>query len=156
VIILHNSYSSRTSHVHYIYMSHHACMISLYIISRLDFPVIVLNTANYISLLISMPYSCCDYIFHILSFIVLFPSCTLAGPLLTDHYYYFSVSRSISWYRVLIVDHILVLRWVQFFSWFVLFRYSGWYVHVLVFHICDFIPALGCICIYVCYPARCW
>ena len=21
-----------------------------------------------------------------------------------------------------------------------------------VFHICDFIPALGCICIYVCYP----
>jgi len=24
----------------------------------------------------------------------------------------------------------------------------------LVFYICAFIPALGCICIYVCYPAR--
>jgi len=26
--------------------------------------------------------------------------------------------------------------------------------YVSVFHICAFIPALGCICIYVCYSAR--
>ena len=43
--------------------------------------------------------------FHILSFTILFSSCTLAGPLLTDHYYYFSVSRSASWYSELIVEH---------------------------------------------------
>jgi len=27
-------------------------------------------------------------------------------------------------------------------------------VYVSVYHICDFIPALGCIYIYVCYPAH--
>jgi len=29
-------------------------------------------------------------------------------------------------------------------------------VYDSIFHICDFIPALGCICIYVCYPACYW
>ena len=67
--------------------------------------------------------------FHILSPTVLFSLCTLAGPVLTN-LYYFSVSRLGSWYRELIVEHILVQSFsgeFSFFSWLVLFRYDGWY-----------------------------
>jgi len=67
--------------------------------------------------------------FHILSFTVLSPSCTLVGPLLTDHYY-FSVSKSENRYRELIIEYILVQLFFgefNFISWLVLFRYGGWY-----------------------------
>jgi len=67
--------------------------------------------------------------FHFLSFTVPFPLCTLAGPLLTD-FYYFLVSRWERGYRELIVEHILVQLFsaeFSFFSWLVLFRYGGWY-----------------------------
>ena len=143
-------------------MSHYACMVSLYMIYRLDFPVIVITFSSrycqtyrtsYFNALLVMLLP-----FHILSFCYSFPSCTLAGLLLTD-LYYFSIFRSESRYRELIVEHILVQLFsdeFSFFSWIVLFRYGGWYCLCSVFHICAFIHALGCICIYVCYPARCW
>ena len=95
--------------------------------------------------------------FHILSFTILFPLC-LIGPLLMD-LYYFSISISKSQYRELIIEHILVQLFsveFSFFSWLVIFRYSGWYYYDSVFHICVFISVLDCICVYVCYPAHNW
>ena len=128
VIILHNSYSSRTSHVHYIYVT--SCMHGL----------LVHNWSS--------QFSCCCYYFQfsILPIISYFlfqcstraftifsyssftvPSCTLAGLLLTD-FIIFQYLDSESQYRELIVEHILVQLssgQFSFFSWLVLFRYGG-------------------------------
>ena len=56
---------------------------------------------------------------HILSFIVLLLLCTLTCLLLTD-LYYFSVSKSESQYRELIIEHILVQLFSSEFSFFFL------------------------------------
>jgi len=55
--------------------------------------------------------------FHNHSLTVLFPSCTLPGPVLMD-LYYFSVSRLESEYRELIVERILVQPYSGKFSFF--------------------------------------
>ena len=66
VFMLHDSYSSRTSRVHYIHVT--TCIHGL-IIHDLSFWLFlllllhsVLDAANHIVLIISMPYSCCYYI----------------------------------------------------------------------------------------------
>ena len=89
VIMLHDSYLFRTFHVHYIHVT--LCMHGLLVhdlSSRLFLLLLlpsVLDTAKYIVLM-----SCLLLLlFHILSFIILFPSCTLASPLLTDLYIIF-------------------------------------------------------------------
>ena len=110
----------------------------------------VLNTANKIVLFISVPYLYCYCIF-IISLLLFFTSCTLVGPVLTD-LYYFSMFRSESRYRELIVERILNQFSSGKFSFFLDLSYSATVddiVHDSVFHICIFIPILGCICIYV-------
>jgi len=115
----------------------------------------VLDTAKHIIL---MSYLLLLHL-YILLFTVLFPSCTLAGPLLTD-LNYFLVSRSDSRYRELIVEHILVLLFsgeFYFFSWLVLFRYGGWYCLWFCVSYMWFYPCARLYMhIYVCYPARYW
>jgi len=129
VIILHNSYSSGISHVCYICHIMHArsyCTWSIILIFFLLLLLSVLDTAKHIVL---MSYLLLLHL-RILFFIVLFPSCTLAGLLLTDHYYYYSIFRSASWYGEMIVEYILAQLFsseFSSFSWLVLFRYSGWY-----------------------------
>jgi len=89
MIMLHDSYLSRTSHVHYIYVT--SCMHGFIVhdlssrLFLLLLLLLVLDTAKYIVL---MSYLLLLH-FHILSFIVLFPSCTLASLLLTDLYIIF-------------------------------------------------------------------
>jgi len=105
-----------------IYMSHYACTVSLYMIYRPDYsfycyyfqfsiPLIILFLLFQYSTRAVTTFS---YSLFLLFF---FPSCTLAGPLLTD-LYYFSVFRSESWYRELIVEHILVQLFSGEFSLF--------------------------------------
>ena len=99
-------------------MSHRACTVSLYIIFRLDFFIIVITfSSRYCQTYYSYALLVLLLYFQILSFTVLFPSCTLAGLVLTD-LYYFSVSRSESWYRKWIVEHILVQLSSSEFSFF--------------------------------------
>jgi len=109
--MLHNSYSFRTSHIHYVHVT--SCMVFLYLIYRLDFSVIVITFSSryyFNALLVLLLY------LHILSFIVLLSSCTLAGPLM--NLYYFSVSRSERRHRELIINHILVQLFCDEFSLF--------------------------------------
>ena len=134
-----------------------SCTWSIVSIFLLLLLVLVLNTAKHIILLVSMPYLYCYriFIFSLLLFFFFLYSC---GPLLTE-LYYFSVSRSERRYRELIIEHILIQLFsdeFSFFSWLVLFRYGGWYCLWFSISYMCFIPALGCICIYVCYPTRCW
>ena len=126
VIILHNSYSYRTSHIHYLHVT--LCMHGLHVhdlssqLFLLLFLFLVLDTAKHIVL---MFYLLLLHL-HILPFTILFPLCTLTGPLLMD-LYYLSVSKSESQSRGLIVEHILVLLTsaeFSFFSWLVLFRFG--------------------------------
>ena len=138
VIILHNSYWFRTFHVHYIYVT--PCMRDLLVYD------------------LSSRFSCYYFYFHFSIFpIILFllfqcPTCIVIASSYSLFYcsfpfvyscwsllmdlYYFSVFRSESRYRELIVDHILVQLFsseFNFFSWLVLFRYDGW--HCLYFSI---------------------
>ena len=89
VIILHDSYLSRTSHAHYIHVT--PCMYDLIVhdLSSWLFLLLllfsVLDTAKHIML---MSYLLLLH-FHILSFIILLPSCALVGPLMTDLYIIF-------------------------------------------------------------------
>ena len=104
-------------------MSHNACTVFLYMIYRLDFfPVIIITFSS------RYCQSYCSYFnvllalllyLHILSFIVLLLLCTLVGPLLAN-LYYFSVSRTESRYRELIVEHILIQLFSGEFSFFFL------------------------------------
>ena len=84
LIILWLYYTTVTRPGHFIFiinMSHHACTVSLYIIYRLDFPIIiitvVLDTAKYIIVLTSMPYlyCYCIFIFSLLPFYSFVYSC---------------------------------------------------------------------------------
>ena len=90
VIMLHDSFLSRTSHVHYIHVII-PCMHGLIVhdlSSRLFMLLLlpsVLDTAKHIIL---MSYLLFLHL-HILSFTVLFLLCTLAGPLLMDLYIIF-------------------------------------------------------------------
>ena len=133
VIILHNSYSSRTSHVHYIYMSHHACMIFLYIIYHPDYSCY----CNYFqfSILSNILFLCPTYcyyffIFSLLSFFPFVYSCWSAsdGPLL-----YFSVFRSGSRYRELIIEHILLQLFSGKFSFFLTCLIQIWWMKLFMF-----------------------
>ena len=89
VIMLHDSFLSRTFHVHYIHIT--LCMHGLLVhdLSSWLFLLLlllsVLDTAKHIILMSYLLF----LHFHILSLIVLFPSCTLASPLLTDFYIIF-------------------------------------------------------------------
>jgi len=142
-------------------MSHHACSVFLYMIYRPGFLYVTVITYSF-----RYCQSCCSYFnallalllyLHILSFIVLFLSCTLIGPLLTN-LYYFSVSRSESRYRELIVEHILIQLFSDEFSFFFLTcLIQIWWMILLMFLYfiyAIFFFVLGCICIYVCYPAH--
>jgi len=89
VIILHSSYSSRTSYIHYIYVT--PCMHGLTIhdqSSRLFLLFLFFLVLDIVKHIVLMSYLLL-LLFHILSFIVLFPSCTLVGLLLTDLYFNF-------------------------------------------------------------------
>ena len=115
VIMWHDNYLSRIFHVHYIYVT--PCMHDFIVhdLSSRFFLLLlslsVLNNTNHIVLTISIPYLCYYYIFFIFFFYC--PSCTFVGQLLMD-LYYFSIFRSDSRYRGLIVEHSgsVVLRWV--------------------------------------------
>ena len=115
-----------------IYMSYHACTVSMHMIYPLDFSVIVITfsswycqtyrTSYFNALLVLLLH------FNILSFTVLF----LCVLLLVRFWRTFIIflSRSESWCRKLIVEHILVQLFsgeFSFFYWLVLFRYGGWY-----------------------------
>ena len=145
MIMLHDNYSSRTSHVHYIYVT--TCMHSLPVhdLSSQLFLLLlllsVLDTATHIVLIISMPYLYCYCIFTF-SFLLFFPFVYSCWSALTD-LYYFLVSRLESWYRELIVEHILIQLFsgeFNFFSWLVLFRYGGWYCWWFCFSYICFYP----------------
>ena len=111
VITLHDSYSSKTSHVHYIHIT--PCTYDLLVhdlSSRLFLLLLLLSvfdTAKHFVLIISMPYWTVTVFSYSLFYCLFLSSCTLVGPLLTD-LYYFSVFRSESQYRELIVENILV------------------------------------------------
>jgi len=132
VIILHNNYSSRTSHIHYIHVT--LCMHDLLAHDLSSwfscycyyFQISILSNISYFL------FQCPTYTVTAFSysfFYYSFPSCTPAGPLLMN-LYYFSVSRLESWYREMIVEHILVQLFFgefNFISWLVLLSYDGWY-----------------------------
>jgi len=89
MIMLHDSYLSRIFQVHYIHVT--LCMHGLLVhdlSSRLFLLLLLLSVLDTTKHIVLMSYLLLLY-FHILSFIVLFPSCALAGPLLTDPYYIF-------------------------------------------------------------------
>jgi len=132
VIILCDSYSSRTSHVHYIHVT--PCMHCLLLHDLPSwfscycyyFQFLILSNISYF--LIKCP-TCTVTAFSYSPFYCSFPSCIFAGPLLT-YLYYFSVSRLQNQYRELIIEHILIQSFsgeFSFFSWLVLFRYGEWY-----------------------------
>ena len=103
------------------YMSHHACTVSLYIIYRADYSCF----CHYFQFLILviilfLLFQCPTHAVSTFSYSLFYCSFTfvcLPGPLLTDHYY-FSVFRSKSWYSELIVEHIVVLLFWGEFSLF--------------------------------------
>jgi len=104
-----------------IFMSQHACTVLLYMIYHPDysyycyyfqFSILPNNYSYYFHALLVLLLH-----FHILSFTILFPSCTVVGLVLMD-LYYFLVFRSESRYRGLIVEHILVQLSFGEFSFF--------------------------------------
>jgi len=133
-------------HMFIICMSHHTCTILLYMMYRLDFPIIVITfSSRYCQNIVLKSFLLLLFL-HILfyySFLFVY-SCWCAS----DGHYYFSVSRSESWYRDLIVEHMLVQSYssVSSFS-FLDVSYSVMVddiVYDFVFHICTFILAFGC------------
>jgi len=89
ILWLYYTIVTRPGHLMFIIcMSHHACTVSLYTIYHLDFSVIVITfssrycqtyRASYFNALLVLLRH-----FHILSFTVLFPSCTLTSLLLMN------------------------------------------------------------------------
>ena len=71
-----------------IYMSHYACLLVHDLSSRLFLLLLLLSVLDTVKHIILMSYLLLLHL-HIFSFVVLFPSCTLASPLLTDLYYIF-------------------------------------------------------------------
>ena len=89
VIMFHDSYLSRTSHVHYIHVT--PCMHDFIVhdlSSRLFLLLLLLSVLDISKHIVLMSYLLLLH-FHILSFIVLFPLCTLTSSLLTDLYIIF-------------------------------------------------------------------
>ena len=98
------------------------------------------------------------YIFIFLLLLFISFLCTLAGLILTD-LFYFLVSKPEIRYRELIIKHIMVQPFfgkLVSLTWIVLFRYGGCYCLCFSISYMCFYFALGCICIYVFYPARYW
>jgi len=139
VIMLHNIYLSRTSHVYYIHVT---TWIHEHTVHDLFFCYCSRYCQTYWYFIFTF-YLYYHYIFIFLLLLFVLFLCTLAGPVLID-LYYFSVNRSESQYRVLIIEHIMIqplLRWVSSITWLVLFRYGGWYclwfsILYMCFHLC--------------------
>ena len=116
---------TRLEHLMFIiFMSHHACTVLLYMIYHPNYSYIVITVnSRYCQTYCSSYFNALLVLllhFHVLT-------CTLVGPLLTD-YYYFSVSRSESQYRELIVNRILVQSFSGEFSFFLTYLIQIWWM----------------------------
>ena len=91
MIMLHDSYSFRTSHVHCIHVT--LCMHDFLVHDLSSYYPCYCYYFQF-SILPNILFLCPTYCYYIFIFspYCSFPSCTLAGPLLTN-LYYFSVSR---------------------------------------------------------------
>jgi len=153
MIMIHNSYSSRTSHVYFIHVT--ICM-HVHTVHDLLFCYSSRYCKTYWSFILT-PYLYRHYIFMFLLLLFVSFLCTLAGPVLAV-LYQFSISKSKSRYRR--VDCRVYLGLVATLI-SLIFLFDLYYsdtvddiIYNSAFHICVFISALDCICIYVCYPAR--
>ena len=126
---------TRPGHLMFIiYISHHACTAFLYMIYRLGYSCYCYYFQfSILSKILFLLFQCPTWTVTAFSYSLFYcsfiSSCTLASPLLTD-LYYFSVSRSESQYRELIMEHILIQLFsseFSFISWLVPFRYCEWY-----------------------------